>query len=121
MYNHEFHRIFDLLDTYVRNSNKYYVNNIRIAENNDDDTLRRQVLIDSFYAVRVIATLVHPIAPTGADMVREYLGVDERIWDWETIFEPLNYFIDDLKEHKLKYLEPRVDFFKKHESQLDIK
>jgi len=118
MYNHEFHRIFDLLDTYVRNSNKYYVNNIRIAENNDDDALRRQVLIDSFYAVRVIATLVHPLAPTGAEMVREYLGVDERIWDWETIFEPLDYFIPDMKEHKLKFLEPRVDFFKKHESQL---
>ncbi|CRZ34393.1 methionyl-tRNA synthetase [Herbinix hemicellulosilytica] len=119
MYNHEFHRIFDLLDTYVRNSNKYYVNNIRIAENNDDDALRRQVLIDSFYAVRVIATLVHPLAPTGAEMVREYLGVDERIWDWETIFEPLDYFIPDMKEHKLKFLEPRVDFFKKHESQLE--
>lgn len=118
MYNHEFHRIFDLLDTYVRNSNKYYVNNIRIAENNDDDALRRQVLIDSFYAIRVIATLVHPIAPSGAEMVREYLGVDERIWSWDTIFEPLDYFIPNLKEHKLKFLEPRVDFFKKHESQL---
>lgn len=118
MYNHEFHRIFDLLDSYVRNSNKYYVNNIRIAENNNDDDLRRQVLIDSFHAVRVIATLVHPIAPTGAEMVREYLGIDERIWDWATIFEPLDYFIPNLKEHKLKFLEPRVDFFKKHESQL---
>lgn len=118
MYNHEFHRICDLLDTYIRGCNKYYVNNIRIAENNNDDALRSQVLIDSLYAVRVIATLVHPLAPTGADMVREYLGVDERIWDWETIFEPLSYFIPDLKEHKLKFLEPRVDFFKKHESQL---
>lgn len=118
MYNHEFHRICDLLDCYIRSSNKYYVNNIRTAENNNDDDLRRQVLIDSFYAVRIIATLVHPIAPTGAEMVREYLGVDERIWDWETIFEPLDYFIPDIKEHKLKFLEPRVDFFKKHESQL---
>jgi|BioPla2DNA2_1021312.scaffolds.fasta_scaffold02677_10 methionyl-tRNA synthetase len=118
MYNHEFHRISDLLDSYIRSSNKYYVNNIRTADNNDDDALRRQVLIDSFHAVRVAATLVHPLAPSGADMVREYLGVDERIWDWKTIFEPLDYFIPDMKEHKLKFLEPRVDFFKKHESQL---
>lgn len=118
MYNHEFHRISDLLDSYVRNSNKYYVNNIRTADTNDDDALRRQVLIDSLYAVRVTATLVHPLAPSGAEMVREYLGVDERIWDWETIFEPLDYFIPSIKEHKLKFLEPRVDFFKKHESQL---
>lgn len=119
MYNHEFHRISDLLDSYVRTSNKYYVNNIRTADNNDDDALRGQVLIDSLYAVRVAATLVHPLAPSGADMVREYLGVDERIWDWSTIFEPLDYFIPNIKEHKLKFLEPRVDFFKKHESQLE--
>ena len=92
MYNHEFHRISDLLDSYVRKSNKYYVNNIRNADNNDDDELRRQVLIDSLHAVRVTATLVHPIAPTGAEMVREYLGVDERIWNWETIFELLALF-----------------------------
>lgn len=118
MYNHEFHRISDLLDSYVRNSNKYYVNNIRTADNNDDDALRGQILIDSLYAVRVAATLVHPLAPSGADMVREYLGVDERIWDWNTIFEPLDYFIPNIKEHQLKFLEPRVDFFKKHDSQL---
>lgn len=119
MYNHEFHRISDLLDSYVRTSNKYYVNNIRNADNNDDDALRRQILIDSFYAVRVAATLVHPLAPSGADLVREYLGVDERIWDWSTIFEPLDYFIPNIKDHKLKFLEPRIDFFKKHDSQLD--
>ncbi len=118
MYNHQFHRISDLLDSYVRKSNKYYVNNIRTADNNDDDELRKQVLIDSFYAVRVTATLVHPISPTGAEMVREYLGVDERIWDWDTIFEPLDFFISNINEHKLKFLEPKVDFFKKHDSQL---
>jgi len=118
MYNHEFHRISDLLDSYIRGSNKYYVNNIRIADTNDDDALRRQVLIDSFHAVRTAAVLVHPLAPSGAEMVREYLGVDERIWDWSTIFEPLDYFIPNLKDHKLKFLEPRVDFFRKHESQL---
>ena len=119
MYNHEFHRISDLLDSYVRSSNKYYVNNIRTADNNDDDVLRRQVLINSLYAVRITATLVHPLAPSGADMVREYLGIDERIWDWDTIFEPLDYFVTNIKDHQLKFLEPRVDFFKKHDSQLE--
>ena len=119
MYNHEFHRISDLLDSFIRKSNKYYVNNIRTADNNGDDTLRRQVLIDSFYVVRVAATLVHPIAPTGAEMIREYLGVDERIWDWNYIFEALDYFIPNIKDHKIKFLEPRVDFFMKHESQLN--
>ena len=119
MYNHQFHRISDLLDVYVRKSNKYYVNNIRTADEKDDDELRRQVLIDSFHAVRVAATLVHPLAPKGADMVREYFGVDERIWSWDYIFEPLDYFIPNIKEHQVKFLEPRIDFFKKHDSQLE--
>jgi methionyl-tRNA synthetase len=50
-------------------------------------------------------------------MIREYLGADERIWDWEYIFEPLEYFIEPGRG--FKFLEPRVDFFRKHPSQLN--
>lgn len=128
MYNHEFHRLTDVLDTYIRNMNKYWVNNIRIAESNNDDLLRKQVLIDTFHAVRTITTLLHPIAPSGCEMVREYLGLGYELWDWKHIFKPLNelFVINDRengavlkKDHRLKFLEPRVDFFKKHECQLE--
>jgi methionyl-tRNA synthetase len=50
-------------------------------------------------------------------MIREYLKVDERIWDWQYIFEPLCFFIGT--NHKFRFLEQRVDFFKKHSTQLD--
>lgn len=64
----------------------------------------------------VAATLLHPFAPEGTEMVREYLGVDERLWDWAYIFEPLSAFMGD--GHAFRFLEPRVDFFRKHPSQL---
>lgn len=51
-------------------------------------------------------------------MVREYLNVNEQIWSWDYIFKSIDTFVEDLSTHKLKYLEPRIDFFKKHESQI---
>lgn len=115
MYRNEFHAITYVLDSYIRDMNKLWANTIKTAEN--DTEAKKQLLIDCFYGIRVAATLLHPIAPTGCEMVREYLNVDERIWDWNYIFSPLADFIDDKDNHKFRFLEPRVDFFKKHESQ----
>ncbi|GKX67935.1 methionine--tRNA ligase [Inconstantimicrobium mannanitabidum] len=117
MYKHEFHSITYVLDSYIRNMNKYWVNNIKQAEAENNNELRKKILIDSFHAVRTVTALIHPIAPEGAEMVREYLGANEDIWNWEYIFEPIYSFIGNKEVHKLKFLEPKVDFFKKHESQ----
>lgn len=118
MYKFEFHSVMNLLDTFIRNINKYWSKNIRTAEVNDDAELRTQVLIDTFHMVRVAAVLVHPIAPQGTEMIREYLNVDESFWNWDKIFDPIYSFMEDPNEHKLKFLEPRVDFFKKHPYQI---
>lgn len=120
MYNHEFHSVIYVLDSYIRKMNKYWVSNMRMAEKNDDSVLRKQVLIDSFHAVRTALTLIHPIAPNGCEIVREYLNVGEEIWNWDNIFNPIYVLIDNKDTHKLKYLEPRVDFFQKHESQIPM-
>lgn len=117
MYNHEFHRISYVLDDLIREINKYWAGQIRIADTNNDEALRRQTLIDCFYACKVIAILVHPIAPSGCEMFREYLNIDENLWNWEHIFEPIEFYTGDLDKHELKYLEPRVDFFEKLEWQ----
>ncbi|MBL4933330.1 methionine--tRNA ligase [Clostridium paridis] len=118
MYNHEFHSVTYVLDSYIRKMNKYWVNNMRIAETNGDEKLRKQVLIDSFHAVRTTLTLIHPIAPNSSELLREYLNVNNKLWSWDYIFEPIYKFIDEPTNHRLKYLEPREDFFEKHESQL---
>lgn len=119
MYNHEFHSLTYVLDTFIRNMNKYWVNTMRTAETTGNEELRKQVLIDSFHAVKTAAALLHPIAPFGCNMIREYLNVDERLWSWDYIFSPIYDIINNYDKHQLKFLEPKVDFFKKHPSQLE--
>jgi methionyl-tRNA synthetase len=113
----DFHLVMNLMDTYLRNINKYWSKNIREAENNNDQNLRLQVLVDTFHMVRTGTVLMHPIAPEGTGMILEYLNLGEDFWSWDRIFEPIYAFMDDPQEHQLKFLEPRVDFFKKHPSQ----
>lgn len=118
MYNHEFHILTYVLDSYIRKMNKYWASNMKIAESTNNNEVRKQVLIDAFHAVRTAVTLIHPIAPSSCEMIREYLKVNEKLWSWDYIFEPIYLFIEDISSHELKHLEPRVDFFKKHESQI---
>lgn len=118
MHNYEFHSVMYVLDDYIRSMNKYYVNNIKIAEKNNDDKLRTQILVDCFYAIKTIAVLLHPIAPTGCEMVREYLNLDESMWSWDNIFKTFGELSDEVEWFKVKFLEPKFDFFKKHKSQL---
>lgn len=120
MYNHDFHRISYVLDDFIRAINKHWVNHVKIADTSNDIALRRQLIMDCFYACKVIAVLVHPIAPEGCELFREYLKLDEKLWDWAYILEPISAYVKDVESHELKYLEPRVDFFKKHECQLGI-
>ena len=74
-----------------------------------------QSLANLFHIIRTAGVLLHPMAPFGTEKLREYLCVDEKIWSWDTIFEPLTFFTE--KNHKLKFLPPRTDFFTRHESQ----
>ncbi|WP_346962297.1 class I tRNA ligase family protein [Clostridium sp.] len=120
MYNHEFHSVTYVLDSYIRNMNKHWVNNMKVADSSDDNELRKQILIDSFHAIRTAITLIHPIAPSSCEMVREYLNANEQLWNWDHIFEPIYAFVGDTLTHKLKYLEPRIDFFEKHQSQISF-
>ncbi|MBR3483340.1 MAG: class I tRNA ligase family protein, partial [Lachnospiraceae bacterium] len=119
MYNHDFHRISYTLDEYIREVNKYWAATSREADKNDDIELKRQLLVDTWYSCKVMAVLFHPIAPDGCEMFREYMNLDEKLWSWDYILDPLTAYIPDLAAHKLKFLEPRVDFFKKPEWQFD--
>jgi len=118
MYNHDFHRISYVLDDFIRSINKHWVNNVKIADATGDVEFRKQLIADCFYACKVMAILVHPIAPEGCEMFREYLNLGEELWDWNTILEPISLYVEDIEMHEVKYLEPRVDFFRKHECQL---
>jgi len=121
MYNHDFHRISYVLDDFIRQVNKHWVNNVKVADATGDAEFRKQLILDCFYACKVMAVLVHPIAPEGCEMFREYLNLGEELWDWNYILEPISAYMEDMDRHELKYLEPRVDFFKKHGCQLGEK
>ena len=118
MYNHEFHRISYLLDDFIRAINKHWVNHVKLADAKGDAALRKQILIDCFYACKIMAILVHPIAPEGCEMFRDYMNLGDELWDWSNILEPISFYTGDLQGHELKVLEPRLYFFKKHACQI---
>lgn len=118
MFRCEFHQVMNLLDVYIRNINKHWSKHMREADAQEDADKRMQVLADCIHMVRVAAVLVHPVAPHGTEMLADYMNMNDRFFSWDYIFSPVTEFVDDAGTHALKFLEPRVDFFKKHESQL---
>ncbi|MCR4923904.1 MAG: class I tRNA ligase family protein [Lachnospiraceae bacterium] len=118
MYNQEFHRISYVLDEFIRESNKNWAARSREADKNNDKEAWRELLVDTFYSCKVMAVLLHPIAPDGCEMFMDYLNIPEdKRWDWELILEPISKYFDEGEDFKVKYLEPRVDFFKKPQWQ----
>ena len=116
MYRFEFSKAVDMLDKFLRDSNKTFDAKMKTAKADEDNNLRTQTLVDSFHAVKTAAILLHSFAPEGTERLQEYLGVDDNLWDWANIKEPLSFFMGE--DHRFKFLEPRIDFFLKHPSQL---
>ncbi len=122
MYKVELHSIMSLMDAFIRWSNKYWTEGIREAETGSNESLRRQVLIDSFYLLRICTLLMHPVVPEGTEKICYSLCFDEDdFFSW-------NYDFDGLEElcsagevaegrHMVAELPPRTDFFEKHPSQ----
>lgn len=123
MYKTEFHQVTYVLDSFIRKASKYMAKAKKAADDAEKagdgnaDALRREYLINTFHMIRVAAVLLHPLAPDGTQMVLEYLGFDESFWSWDNIFLTMKDLCGNEESHKLKFLEPRVDFFKKHPSQ----
>jgi len=114
MYRQEFHRAMSTLDKYIRGVSKYWAKNMKKEMEPAD---AEQILVNVFHMVRTASVLLHPIAPEGTEMIQEYLKVGDDFFNWERIFDSIYDFVDNPKEHLLKNLEPRVDFFPKHPSQ----
>ncbi|MCL2015028.1 MAG: class I tRNA ligase family protein [Defluviitaleaceae bacterium] len=109
MYKFEFAKIIDMMDVYLRDANKIWA--AESKDENKKENKLQQTLANAFYVVKVAAVLLHPFAPEGTERVREFLAIDERLWDWRHIHEDLLFFMKD--DHKFKFLEPKVDFFYK--------
>jgi methionyl-tRNA synthetase len=118
MYKYEFHNVMNLMDTYIRNANKYWVSGMKEAKDNNDMDLHALVVVNAFHMLRTALVLMHPVAPEGTELVCDYLNFGKEFWDWNRIYDTVYDFAEDPKKHPLKTLPPRFDFFSKHPSQL---
>ena len=91
----EFHSVMNLLDNFIRELNKSF--SAKMKEAGEDPEKIAPALADALHTLRVAAVMSQPIVPKGAEMILNYLG------DGQTF----------------KFLEPKVDFFGKHPSQLE--
>lgn len=119
MYVQEFHQSMAAADRYIREINKFWTRGMTEIKNaeTEADKLRKQLLVDAFHMLRTAALAMHSVAPRGTEMLREYLNFGPEFFSWEHAFEDIYYFMADPSTHQFKFLEPRVDFFEKHESQ----
>lgn len=135
MHKVELHSVMQLCDSFIRYSNKYWADNIKrvndelTKEQGDGEKTgcvvsddHRQVLVDTFYLLRISTLMMHPIVPRGSELICEYLDFDPvEFFGWNYDFDNLDELCHGLEigeaRHKIHELPPRFDFFKKHESQ----
>ncbi len=130
----ELHTIMQIMDEFIRWSNKRWSADIKRIETGvadegaDEATLsaleadRRQLLVDCFYLLRVCTLLMHPVAPKGCEMICEYLQVaPEAFFTWNAAFDGMAELCPtesvEAGMHPVKELPPRTDFFPAHPSQ----
>ena len=126
MHKVELHSVMSLMDGFIRYANKHWTDGIREAELSDDAAARRQVLVDSFYLLRVCALLMHPIVPFGCEKICEHMDfAPEAFFSWKGSFEGMDELCDPDEvaagAHRIVELPPRYDFFEKHPSQIKKK
>ena len=122
MHRAELHSIMTLLDEFVRWSQKWWADGIKAADTADDADARRQVLLDSFYLLRVCALLMHPVAPAGCEKIAHHLNLPvQRVFSWNEAFENMDELCAEDERaagrHAVVELPARTDFFEKHPSQ----
>lgn len=91
MHKAELHTVMSIMDTFIRWANKYWTDNIRTAEKEGDEQLRRQVLVDCFYLLRVSTLLMHPVVPKGCEKIADYLSFEfDDFFSWNFDFEGMD-------------------------------
>ncbi len=128
MHSFEFHSVMQLADEFIRFANKHWADGIKEAAQAEEEgrpeatEMRRQVLLDSFYLLRICTLMMHPVVPKGCETICDYLDfAPEDFFSWTYDFnsnEELCHAGEiDAGEHEVRELPPRFDFFRKHESQ----
>ncbi len=123
MHRVELHSVMSLMDGFIRFANKWWTDGISAAEASGDAEARRQVLVDSFYLLRIATLLMHPVVPAGCEKICDYLSFDfADFFSWNYDFDSCEELCSameiDKGSHRVQELPPRFDFFERHPSQL---
>lgn len=126
VYRVDLHSVMALMDEFIRYANKYWSSGIRDAEQSGDAEARRQVLVDSFYLLRIATLLMHPVVPRGTEKICDYLNFNfDEFFSWNYDFDSMEELCNaaelDEGRHRVRDLPPRTDFFKFHPSQVKKK
>lgn len=126
MYQVDLHSIMTQMDEFIRYANKYWTSHIREAEETGNGEMRRQVLLDTFFLLRVAVLLMHPVVPEGTEKICDYLNFNfDDFFSWNYDFLSMEELCSAAEVeagcHRVRELPPRTDFFKFHPSQLKKK
>ncbi len=115
MMENKFHMCMYELDSYLRNINKYWTKNFISG----DIEAEKKCIVNTLHYAKVAMVMLHSVAPAGINNLADYLNVDESIFNWDRINEPIYSWFEDKQNHKPKFIEAKFDFFKKHPSQFE--
>ena len=112
----KFHQVYNALDVFIRNINKYWVKDVNGADNEKLKSLTANTLQMLFVA----NTLLHPIAPSGTENVADYIGLDKsKCFSWDNIFGSFYDVLLKDRSLKLTTLKEKEDFFARHPWQIE--
>lgn len=110
MYRFEFSDVTIGLEEFFKYINKTLSERMSALQNSFDEAGFKQTILDGLHLIKTATALAHPIAPMSTEKVREYLGLTSaQLYSWDNIFKTMGELVG--KEHELKFLEPKTDFF----------
>lgn len=116
MHDKKFHQVYNTLDVFIRNINKYWVKDV----NGADSEKLKSLTANTLQMLFVANTLLHPIAPKGTENVADYIGLDKSMcFDWENIFGSFYNVLLKNRGLKLITLKEKEDFFARHPWQIE--
>lgn len=116
MMENKFHMCMYELDSFLRNINKYWTKNFVF----DNIELEAKCVANTLHYAKVAMVMLHSVAPKGCENLAKYLSVDESIFDYNRVNEPIYAWFENKEKHTPKFIEPKFDFFKKHPSQFEM-
>lgn len=114
-YCYKIHVIINIIDSFMKNINKYLDRETKLALDSGDKQALRQVAINVLYMIRVINALLNPIIPSGSDRVAKYFKFADNYASWNYIFDDVTTFVK--AGTKIELLVDENPFFKKLDGQ----